>query len=203
MSKVATTIGPADQGRTMSLDEFAGAEAEPRRLYELGRGVVAAVDKPDLPHWELWYDIFRQLSDYELAHPDVIYAVADGPDECRLLIAGLESERHPDIAVYKSPPPEGENDIETWSQWIPEIVVEVVSPSSRVRDYEEKPEEYLRLGVGEYWIVDEHEQRMTVLRRHRGRWAECVVRPPASYKTRFLPGFELALTKMLDAPEAS
>ena len=34
----------------------------------------------------------------------------------------------------------------SWSRWS--------LPSSRHRDYEEKPEEYLRLGVGEYWIVD-------------------------------------------------
>jgi Uma2 family endonuclease len=55
-----------------------------------------------------------------------------------------------------------------WSVWIPEIVVEVVSPSSAKRDYHDKPSEYLSFGIDEYWIVDPAKQRMTVNRRWRG-----------------------------------
>ncbi len=96
-------------------------------------------------------------------------------------------------------PPEGENDDEIWSQWVPEIVVEVVSPSSRHRDYQEKPEEYLRLGVSEYWIIDADEGLMKVLRRSRGRWVEYPVRPPAGYRTRLLPGFEFSIEAVFQA----
>ncbi|MFO0891020.1 MAG: Uma2 family endonuclease [Isosphaeraceae bacterium] len=202
MSKVATRVGPADAGRVMSLDEFAGAEAEPGWLYELSRGVVTVVDVPNPRHLVIVNATRRQFLAYDLAHPGKLHAVASG-GECKLLIAGLESERHPDLAIYKTPPPEGETDDEIWSQWVPEIVVEVVSPSSRRRDYEEKPEEYLRLGVQEYWIVDEHEGRMTVLRRSRGRWVEHPVRPPAIYKTRLLPGLEFSVAKILDDSPAS
>jgi Uma2 family endonuclease len=199
MSKVATRVGPADAGRTMSLDEFAGAEAEPGWLYELSRGVVTVVDVPNPRHLLIIHAIRRQLHAYDAAHPGRIHSIASGGD-CKLLIAGLESERHPDVAVYKSPPPEGETDDEIWSQWVPEIVIEVVSPSSRRRDYEEKPEEYLRLGVGEYWIVDENEEPgpMTVLRRSRGRWAEYKVIPPATYKTRLLPGLEFSIAEVFE-----
>ena len=99
--------------------------------------------------------------------------------------------------------PEGENNDEIWSQWVPEIVVEVVSPSSRHRDYQEKPEEYLRLGVGEYWIVDADEGLMKVLRRSRGRWVEYPVLPPAGYRTRLLPGFEFSIEAVLQAAGGS
>jgi Uma2 family endonuclease len=107
------------------------------------------------------------------------------------------------VAVYKTPPPEGENNDEIWSQWLPEIVVEVVSPSSRHRDYEEKPEEYLQLGVIEYWIVDADEGLMKVLRRSRGRWVEYPVRPPAGYRTRLLPGFEFSIEAVFQAAGGS
>jgi Uma2 family endonuclease len=119
--------------------------------------------------------------------------------ECKLLIDGLESERHPDLAIYKRPPPKGDNDDEVWSQWVPEIVVEVVSPSSRYRDYEEKPAEYLRLGVREYWIVDVDEGVLKVLRRSRGRWAQRTIRPPEIYRTSLLRGLQFSIETVFQA----
>ena len=35
-----------------------------------------------------------------------------------------------------------------------------------MRDYVEKREEYLALGVKEYWIVDAGKQQIVILRRH-------------------------------------
>jgi len=202
LNKAVAIIGAADQGRTMSLDEFAGAEGEPGWLYELSRGVVTVFDVPHPRHQKLVHDIRCQLYGCRNSQPLSVYGVASS-GECKLLIAGLESERHPDLAIYKTPPPEGETGDEIWSQWVPEIVVEVVSPSSRRRDYEEKPEEYLRLGVQEYWIVDDHEGQMKVLRRSRGRWAEYAIRPPAPYRTRLLPGFEFSIADVLEVPRPS
>ena len=176
----------------MSLEEFEHAEAEGGQLFELSRKVVTMVDVPNPGHLAQVLAIRRQVHAYDAANPGRIHTIASG-SECKLLISGLESERHPDVAVYKTPPPEGENNDEIWSQWVPEIVVEVVSPSSRHRDYQEKPEEYLRLGVSEYWIVDADEGLMKVLRRSRGRWVEYPIRPPAGYRTRLLPGFELSI----------
>jgi Uma2 family endonuclease len=40
-----------------------------------------------------------------------------------------------------------------------------VSPGSEVRDYEEKPEEYLAFGVREYWIFDADKETILVLVR--------------------------------------
>ncbi len=195
-------IGPADQGRAMSLAEFEHAETEGGRLFELGRGIVAMVDVPKPGHFKLVDAIREQFSELRKQRPQLIYGVAGGA-ECKLLISDLESERHPDLAVYKTPPPEAESDDEIWSQWVPEIVIEVVSASSRQRDYHEKPEDYLRLGVIEYWIVDADEGFMKVLRRSRGRWAEQAVRPPALYRTRLLPGFEFSIEAVFHAARGS
>ncbi len=197
-SKTITRVRAADHGRRMSLEEFEHAEAEDGRLFELSRGVVTMVDVPKPRHLKLFDALRRQFSAFESKHPKLIYAIAGG-GECKLLIPDLESERHPDLAVYKTPPPKGRNDDEVWSQWVPEIVVEVVSASSRHRDYQEKPEEYLRLGVSEYWIVDADEGLMKVARRSRGRFVERSVRPPAGYRTRLLPGFEFSIEAVFQA----
>lgn len=68
-------------------------------------------------------------------------------------------------------------------------MIEVVSPGSEQRDYEEKPEEYLAFGVLEYWIVDDARQEVRALKRSRGIWSPRIVRPPEIYKTPLLPGF--------------
>lgn len=44
----------------------------------------------------------------------------------------------------------------------PDWVIEVVSPSSRSRDYMEKLFKYRTAGVREYWIVDPEKQRVMV-----------------------------------------
>jgi Uma2 family endonuclease len=196
MSKTVTTIGPADHGRRMSLDEFDQAEGREGYLYELSRGVITVTDVPAPRHLAQVVALRRQIHAYDQAHPGRIHTIASG-SECKILIAGLESERHPDLAIYKTPVPEEEEDV--WSSWVPEIVVEVVSPSSRHRDYEEKPEEYLRFGVMEYWIIDDEKREMRVLRRSRGRWTARAVQPPDHYRPRILPGFTFDVALVFQA----
>jgi Uma2 family endonuclease len=54
----------------------------------------------------------------------------------------------------------------------PDLAVEIVSPESVERDYDKKRRQYQRAGVREYWIVDETEEKATLLRlgaNHRYR----------------------------------
>jgi Uma2 family endonuclease len=193
MSKTIIKIGPADHGRRMSLEDFAEAERQEGYLYELSRGIITVSEVPKRIHALQFTAIRDQLSVYKYLHPGRIFGLFGGA-ECQLLIRPLESERQPDLAVYLSPPPEGDEDF--WSRWIPEIVIEIVSPSSRKRDYEEKSEEYLGLGVREYWIVDAPKRLMVVLKRNRHRWVETTIRPPALYRTRLLPGLEFSVEEV-------
>jgi Uma2 family endonuclease len=191
MSKTAIKIGPADHGRQMSLDDFEQAEEQEGYVYELSRGIITVSDVPNKSHLFQVYAVRRQLSVYDISHPGPIRMIASG-NECKVPIVGFASERHPDVSVYLSPAPDVQDE-ELWMLWVPEIVIEVISPSSRQRDYEEKPAEYLRFGVKEYWIVDAEKRVMVVMRRSRGRWAETTVKPPAIYRPRLRPGFEFSI----------
>jgi Uma2 family endonuclease len=42
----------------------------------------------------------------------------------------------------------------------PDVVIEVVSPESRKRDWEEKFAEYAAVGVREYWVLDREQDRV-------------------------------------------
>jgi Uma2 family endonuclease len=195
MTTQTIKIGPADHGRRMSLADFEHAEVQEGRLYELGRGVIIVSDVPGLHHLMQLNAIRRQLHAFDFRHPGRIHTIASGSD-CKILLADLESERHPDLAIYKNAPPEGDD---FWASWIPEIVIEVVSPGSEQRDYVEKREEYLRFGVREYWIVDADRQEVLVLRRWGGRWIERILRPSDTYRTRLLPDFEFACALVFEA----
>jgi len=195
MSRAAISLGPNDHGRRMSLEEFEWADGQEGHLYELGRGVVTVVDVPDGKHLAQVDEIRQQLSAYRVGNPDRIHRIAGG-GECKILLTELRSERHPDIAIYRDPPP-AEEDL--WSGWVPEIVIEVVSPGSVHRDYVEKREEYLAFGVREYWIVNAGKQEMLVLRRSGGRWVEQAMGAEDVYRTRLLQGFEFSLRAVFEA----
>jgi Uma2 family endonuclease len=132
---------------------------------------------------------------YEDSHPDVIDFIG-GAGEAKILLSADQSERHPDLSVYLSAQPQVKD---VWAVWVPEIVIEVVSPRSVKRDYEDKPAEYLEFGVREYWIIDSTKQQMTAMVRRAGIWQIQIVKPPQKYNTYLLPGFTLNLKRVLTA----
>ncbi len=180
-------IGPADHGQALPFDDFIQADFEDGWLYELARGVVVVTEVPGVPHGRIVGRVTRMFVRYEDQQPDVINYRAGG-SECRLRLPGMASDRHPDQAIYLTPPPPGEK---PWTRWIPEIVIEVVSRGGEDRDYVEKREEYLRAGVKEYWILDPKRKRLLVLRRAGDVWEEVVVKTSETYRTHLLPGLEV------------
>jgi Uma2 family endonuclease len=71
----------------------------------------------------------------------------------------------------------------------PDLAIEIVSPESVERDYETKRALYEQAGVREYWIVDEVERKITLLRlAANGRYRE--VRPKkGELHSQVVPGF--------------
>jgi Uma2 family endonuclease len=195
MAQTVVKIGPRSHGKRMSLDDFERAECQEGFVYELGRGVINVMDVPGVWHGRRVDETRRQFDVYRNAHPGRIYLLAGGSD-CKILVAALKSERHPDLAVYLYPPAEPDD---PWATWIPDIVIEIVSPGSEERDYQQKPEEYLLFGVREYWIIDPEKEEMLVHRRVAGRWKKTAIKPPAVHRTRILPGLEFSVAKVFAA----
>ena len=83
-------------------------------------------------------------------------------------------------------------------QGAPDLVIEILSPSTRRRDEQLKRDLYERVGVGEYWIVDPDSNVLLVYRRQGAHF----LRPDtfnasAMTETPLLPGFELPLIDIL------
>ncbi len=136
------------------------------------------------------------LSSYRASHQGRIFCIAGGGD-CKLPIGQFESERHPDLAVYLTEPPY-QDSTAVWSEWIPELVIEIVSPGSELRDYSEKRDEYLSFGVREYWIANADRHEVLVLRRVRGQWSEQTLTLAETYSPNLLPGFLLHVAPLFE-----
>jgi Uma2 family endonuclease len=73
----------------------------------------------------------------------------------------------------------------------PDLAVEIVSPESVDRDYEEKRHQYEQFGVPEYWIIDQEERKVTLLRLSTGGKYREVRRRKGLYHSQVLAGFWL------------
>jgi Uma2 family endonuclease len=200
MPVVKVRIGPADQGRTMTLEEFRRAEEQPGYLYELARGVLEVGEVPDDDHGQVVHNIHEAISLYGRRRRSRIRRIAHGSD-VRLVIPELKSDRHPDLAIIFRTAP-----INARGRQIPEWVCEVVSPGARARrrDYQQKSEEYLALGVREYWIVDLRDRKVTVRVRVEGpkgpAWSDRVFAGDEVIASILLPGFQGTVSELwLDA----
>jgi len=161
MATVRRQIGPAHRGLRLTLREFQEAEWRPGYLYELARGVLVVTKVPKGKHAQVVDNTHEAFSSYRRSHPGLIRRIGHGSD-VRYVTLLFTSDRHPDLAVLFRQAP---SDIEGGPLSV--LGVEVVSRGKRARrrDYVEKREEYLAIGLLEYWIVDPEERRVTVLLR--------------------------------------
>lgn len=193
--KLRFVIGLADSGRRMSLEQFSRASVQPGFVAELANGVIEVSGIPDYLHSVIVRRILQRVGVYCEAHPDVIAHFAAGSD-AKIELWGRESERHPDVSIYLTFPPEDVR--QPWDRWMPEIAIEVVSASSGKRDHEEKPDDYLAAGVKEYWIVDPRKKSALIHTRRGDGWLLRKLGRRSTWQTQLLPGFKLDLGKLFD-----
>jgi Uma2 family endonuclease len=197
MATVQLRIGPADQGRKMTLQEFWDAEEEPGYLYELARGVLEVSEVPGDLHWQIVDNLHEAFSVFRRDHPGLIHRIGHGSD-VRYIIPEFETDRHPDVAILFR----GETRHDVKGRVVSVLGVEVVSPGkrSRDRDYVDKRDDYLAFGLLEYWIVDPELRQVTVLvRREVGgipAWEERIFSGEDVIFSDLLPGFAARVTEL-------
>ncbi|MGO8903713.1 MAG: hypothetical protein ACLQU5_36050 [Isosphaeraceae bacterium] len=64
MATVNLRIGPADNGRRITLEEFREAEEQPGYLYELARGVLEVTEVPGDDQGQIVDNLHEAISDY-------------------------------------------------------------------------------------------------------------------------------------------
>jgi Uma2 family endonuclease len=86
---------------------------------------------------------------------------------------------------------------------VPDLVVEVSSPTTRRRDLTLKKELYERFGVAEYWFVDIEAERVEAYRLREGRYGPPeILRSGDELTSPVLPDFAFDLRAILEPDQA-
>ena len=186
-------LGPEHNGIRMTPEEFDAIEEYDELFrYELIDGVLVvnpfelpAGRRPndELGHWLLTY---REHEPRGSALDDTLFE-----EYIRTPTSRRRADRVIWVGLGRCPNPKTD---------VPNIVVEFVSAGRRnwKRDYLEKRDEYIAIGVDEYWVIDRFQRTLTVYHRTKeGGSTEHVVHEQDAYRPPLLPGFELPLGRLL------
>ncbi|MFM9960140.1 MAG: Uma2 family endonuclease [Planctomycetaceae bacterium] len=193
---VAITVGPELAGVRMSAEEFDSiTNYDDDFHYELIDGVliVSPIASPQErnPNDELGF----LLRWYRHEHPLGKSLDRTLPEEHVRIGA---KRRRADRVIWAGlgRKPNAKKDTQT-------IVVEMVSAGRRnwQRDYVEKRDEYLGVGVKEYWVFDRFQRTLTIFRQTNTAIVEEVLQENESYRPALLPGFELKVADLLACAE--
>jgi Uma2 family endonuclease len=182
---------PRYAGLRMSADEYLALDDDGFR-YELIDGVVVMAPSPEVPHQDVRGEIELQLRQH-IKRRQSGWAVSEV--DIRL---GPRLVYRPDLVfVSSSQHARRPRRID----FVPSLVVEVISPSSVAFDVQTKAGDYAKFGVLEYWIVNPEDGEVRFLRLRRGRYAE--VKPVRDqFVSKAVPGFTLDLKAVREASEA-
>jgi len=158
---------------------------------------------PDQPRCELLFGRLYLLPSPTLLHQAVVMELAVRFSHLAEVLGGRaylapldvaladHSVVQPDV-IYISP-----RRLDILGKWIegaPDLVVEVLSPGTALRDRREKLALYAQSGVQEYWMATSEERKFVFLVNDGGRFT--VAQPVAGvYRSEKLPGVYLDLAK--------
>ncbi len=156
------------------------------RRYEIIDGELYEMTAPTFRHQDILFNLTlifgpytrnNRLGKARFAPIDVIFAEGDivQPD----LVFVSEARRHiiQDHGIVGAP----------------DLVVEVLSPSTAAHDRNRKAHLYERHGVAEYWMVDMEAETIEVRRLRGGEYGDAEIYDSGFVSTSLIPGLEVRL----------
>lgn len=187
----------------MGPDDFARwvEERPPSDLnhYELLNGRVVMTPPAGFPHGEIGSAL--QFLLYGFVREKGVGRVYDSSQGFRLPTGDTLEPDHSFVSSERlqamAPPVVGE-----FLRVVPDLVVEVLSRSTRSRDRGEKKGVYERNGVREYWLVDPMAREITVFVLRDGRYGPPVVFTAGErVRSEILVGLEADVSPLVDGGE--
>jgi len=177
-------------GLEMTAEEYF-ALGETQERYELIDGVVRMSPGPLPVHGAIVAEVTGQIWHYLQTHPvgrifpELDVHLGQGP-------TGGDLVYRPDILFLRAERVKA-NCLRVVDA--PDVVVEVISPSSRRFDRQRKKADYERFGVGEYWVFDPEDDTVDFFRLLQGGYVD--VFPDGDFLTsKAIPGFVLNLARV-------
>lgn len=183
-------------GLRMSAEEYYQLEDD-GNWYEVIDGVVFMSPSPTPSHQQIALHIAGQLGPYLEIHP-VGRAYVEVDVHLGTGLNGGDLVYRPDLVfIRRERVPPGLMRI----SGAPDLIIEIISDSSRRFDQETKRFDYERFGVCEYWIVDPSNRKIAFCRLRNGRFVD--VAPEGNrFHSEAVPGFVFDLARLQKAFDA-
>jgi len=185
-SNTATPGPPARPRHKVTYEEYASWPEDGRR-YEILDGEAVELSSPGRKHQEVLGRLWRVFDDYfrKTTEGKAWFAPLDVvPEEHWVVQPDIVAVARENLRIVGDKAVMG----------VPDLLVEVLSPSTRARDRGIKREFYGRIGVRELWLVDVDERRLWQYARQEGALREAGTR---RHDERFgsvaFPGLVVAL----------
>lgn len=181
------TASPRYAGLRVSPDAYFQLEDDGFR-YDMIHGVLQLSSSGTADHNRKLNRFYFALESYLRMHrageafTELDIQLPDGDDVLR-----------PDVSFVLN---ENAHIVEDWIRGVPDLVCEVLSPSSRGRDLVDKARRYLRNGVREYWIIEDVQRQMERRYNVGDAWH---VESGDVVTSRLLPGFAVTVDEIFTA----
>ena len=167
--------------------------------YELYDGYPITLDSPSRSHQRFSLELGRQFGNHLIGKTCRVY---NAPFDVRIFEEEGDSSRNvstvlqPDLLVVCDPKKLDERGV----RGAPDLVIEILSKTTRRLDLLSKYNIYQRAGVREYWIVDPDTQTVTVHTLEDGKYRSpaVVYRSDASVPVGVLEGFQVDLKTVFE-----
>lgn len=158
--------------------------------YEIIGGELHVSPSPTPRHQLVLRDLFRLVDAHTQEHDngEVFFAPLDtrfGPHD--IVEPDLLYIRKDRLLIIE----------EKFIEGAPDLVVEVLSPSSRLRDRKLKLDLYAREGVPEYWIADPKTNSLTIYALTDGEY-QMVEPVEGTVRSRLMPGLVVHIAKLFN-----
>ena len=150
----SSTAYKTDRNGSYTLDDYYALPDDQR--VELIDGYFYTMTAPTFGHQSIGGEIYRQIANY----------IMDKGGRCRPFIAPVDVQLDCDNKTMVEPDVGIVCDTSKIKRFgiygAPDFLVEVISPSTKKKDYALKLSKYMEAGVREYWIVDFVQEKILV-----------------------------------------
>lgn len=176
------------QARRWTYEEYYQLEDDQR--YEIIDGNLLRAPAPDSWHQDWSRKLFRLVDQFVIKKKlgEVFYAPID-------VVLDPQNTVQPDLVFVAAA---NTSIIQRRAIFgVPDLLIEIVSPSSVRRDRYDKKDLYARFGVKEYWIGDPANQSLEILTLKDGRYElHCAAEIQGKLTSLVLAGLEFDLSQI-------
>jgi Uma2 family endonuclease len=168
--------------------------------WELFNGMAWAMSPaPNRSHQKLLIELGRQFANFLLGAECQVFVA---PFDVKLSEESADEDDptvfQPDLVLCCDP-----SKLKDWGmQGAPDLVVEILSPKTGVRDRKVKFDLYERYRVGEYWILDPDGQVLEIYRHNGSRYERVgAFSGEDTVPVSMLPGFTVEMALLFPKPQ--